>query len=694
MVAQYYGHDIDLSAMRRRFSISQMGSTLQQLMDISGRLDLVARAVKAEPQQIGLLNMPALLHWDERHFVVLKQVRGKRVEILDPGAGQQTLTWQELANHYSGVALELTPSPEFQARKEHRRINLWRLFGRISGLKRVLLQILVFSLALQLFALATPFFMQLVVDEVLISEDRKLLFVLGTGFALLGAINVVVTAARSWLLIYVGNTLRFQMLGSLYRHLLRLPLQYFEKRQIGDIVSRFDSMRTVQETLTDSSVEVLIDGLMVSATLALMYVYSPVLATLTVVVIGMYAFIRAAMYRVQRTAAEAAVVRMAKARSNFLESLRGMATIKVFGKEIVRHAVWQNLFAVGINAEIRSGRLQLWSTAANGLVFGLGNVAVIWVGAAIVLSGAMSVGMLFAFMSYKQQFVSRAGALIDKSVSFAMLSLHAERISDIALSDIESSGAHRAGQAPAHRALELENVWFRYADGDPWVLQGSNLAIESGECVAIVGPSGRGKTTLVKIMLGLLRPERGRVMMDGRDLCEWDLADYRKQVAAVMQEDQLFAGSIAENISFFDPQADLGRIEECAALAAIHDDVMRMPMAYHTLVGEMGSVLSGGQKQRVILARALYHQPRVLFMDEATSHLDVECERCVNDAIAHLQMTRVVIAHRAETIRSATRIISLPDFQTLNENRRNRSHDGRLEPAQPHSALVPPARSA
>jgi ATP-binding cassette subfamily B protein RaxB len=275
----------------------------------------------------------------------------------------------------------------------------------------------------------------------------------------------------------------------------------------------------------------------------------------------------------------------------------------------------------------------------------------------LALDGKFSAGMLIAFIAYADQFTSRVAGLIDKWVDFSMLKLHAERVADIALTEPEQMAATAWNGTVPEASIELRNVSFRYADGEPWILKNCNLRIEPGESVAIVGPSGCGKSTLAKVVLGLLQPQEGEVRFGGTDIRKLGLDNYRQWVGAVMQDDQLFAGSIADNISFFDPGAAPMRIEEAARAAAIHDDISLMPMGYQSLVGDMGSSLSGGQKQRVILARALYRKPKLLVLDEATSNLDIERERQVNTVINRLKVTRLVIAHRPETVASARHVL-------------------------------------
>lgn len=656
MVASYHGHEIDLNTLRRQYPISLRGTTLHGLMHTADKMDFACRPLRLELDQLDQLRTPTILHWDMNHFVVLKSVSKKFIIIHDPAQGERKITMEEASKHFTGVALELTPTSKFQAKDEVRKIPLWMFWHKIIGLKSAMVQVFLLSIALQVFSLLSPLYMQLVVDEVLRSFDMHFLKVLALGFTLLMLIELGTSALRSVLLMSFSSMLNIQMATNLFRHLIRLPLPYFEKRHIGDIVSRFGSLSQIEKLLTTGIVQAIVDGIMALTTMIMLFVYAPFLAFLVLIALALYTVIRLLWYRPLRNITEESIVVGAKESSNFMETIRAAQSIKIFGKESQRQILWQNRYADKINTGIRLGKMKIIFTSMNSLLFGIENIAVIYFAAKLVMSGSMTVGMLYAFLSYKSQFTSKALALIENFIELKMLGLHLERLGDIALEkqEIQEGGL----QDPPHLkgAIRLENVSFRYSDEEPYIVKNINLSINPGESVALVGPSGCGKTTLMKIMMGLFTAEEGKVYIDDIPLDKLGMQNFREQVAAVMQNDQLLSGSISENISFFDPQMDHARVEQCATFAVIAHDIARMPMTYNTLIGDMGTTLSGGQKQRVVLARALYKQPRILFLDEATSHLDVALEQAVNAAVKQLNVTRVIIAHRPETIRSADRI--------------------------------------
>ncbi len=669
MVAAHHGHRSDLPTLRQRFSLSLKGTTLADLVRMAGQLQLNPRALRAEMEHLPDLQLPCVLHWDLNHFVVLKEVRRGVAVIHDPARGVRRMPLAELSRHFTGVVLELTPQLDFNPRIERQSVTLRQLLGRVTGLKRSLLQIFTLALALEAFLLLSPFFMQWVVDSVLVSADRDLLITLGIGFGLLVLIQVGTGAIRSWAVLHLSSTLNLQWLGNVFAHLMRLPVSWFEKRHTGDVMARFGAVQQIQQTLTTSFVEAVLDGLLVVVTLVMMLVYSGLLTGIALSSVAVYAVLRWAFFRPLRDATEEAIIHDAKRSSHFLESLRGVQSIKLFNRQEDRQARFMNLVVDAMNANIATRKLDLMFGVLHKLVFGLERIAILWVGALLVLDKSFSVGMLFAFIAYKEQFAQRISGLIDKWVEVKMLKLQGERLADIVLTapEAEPVAVRRREDLPAR--LELKGVSFAYSDAEPEVLRNLSLSIEPGESIAIVGPSGCGKTTLLKLMLGIHAPLSGEILVAGIPLRQLGMRAWRDMIGTVMQDDQLFAGSITDNISFFDPQPDSAWVEQCAQIAAVHDEINAMPMAYHTLIGDMGASISGGQKQRILLARALYKRPSVLFLDEATSALDVDHEREVNQAIRALQLTRIIVAHRPETIASASRVVVLHEGRVAQDLR-------------------------
>lgn len=660
MLASYHGYHTHLTDLRRRFGVSLKGATLEDIMRVGGHIGLSSRPLRLEIDELNQLQTPCILHWDLNHFVVLESVRGSTVVIHDPGVGVRRLSLVETSEHFTGVALEVAPGPDFAPAEAPPRIRIWQMFGRFAGVKRSLLQLLLMAAAIEVFAITSPLFMQWVVDQALVSADRSLLTILVIGFTLLLLVRTSVTAMRDWMVMALTSSLKVQARANLFSHMIHLPTSFFEARHLGDVMSRFNSQGTLLQAVTTDMIEVVLDGAMVVLTVIIMFVYAPLLALLVIGGAALYAAIRWISYLPLRQASAEAIVWEAKRDSHFIETLRGIKTIKLFNAQDSRRAHWLYLMVEAINRQLTGQKLRLLFQTSNSLVRGLLAIVVVWIGAGKVMSNAMSVGMLLAFIAYKDQFLSRISALIDRVVELRVLGLHSERMADIALTAPEPRGMEAPRAMPTEpAAIEVRGVRFRYGTNDPYVLDGIDFRVERGESVAITGLSGCGKTTLLKLIAGLLTPTEGEILIDGEPIERIGVENYRSIIGVAMQDDQLFAGSIADNICFFAQRPDQERIEECARLAAIHDDIIAMPMGYHSLIGDMGTMLSGGQKQRVLIARALYHRPMILLLDEATSHLDIQRESAVSTAIRNTHVTRVIVAHRPETIGSADRVITL-----------------------------------
>ncbi|MFO1389952.1 peptidase domain-containing ABC transporter [Cellvibrio sp.] len=682
MISGYHGFETDMTSLRRKFSVSSHGVNLKSIMDIATRLHLAPRALRVDVEELVHVQLPCILHWSLNHFVVLKSIRKNSYTVHDPALGERTMDASSFNKEFTGIVLELTPTQEFEKGEAKEKLKLGHFWSSIVGLKRSLAQVVLLSLLLQIFALASPFYMQTIVDDVLPRQDTNLLIVLALGFGLLTLIQIGTTALREFVILHLSNRLGMQMSANLFRHLIRLPMDYFSKRHMGDIVSRFGALGNVRSLLTTGLIATVVDGLLALITLAAMFYYDARLALIVIFVVAMYGLLRWLLYRPFRLRTEESIVASAKESSHFMESVRAIQTIKLFQKENDRQHQWQNLLANAMNKNIHIARWGIGYSVLNGLLFGAENILVVYFAATAVMDNVISLGMLYAFMSYKSRFINSMDSLIAQWIEFKMLGLYLNRLADIAFTQPEDIDSHTVRnlnevtclqnadesievinlQEMATRKkivgkIEVKNLAYRYGENEAYVFKNVNFVIHPGETVAITGASGCGKTTLLKCLMGLMEPTEGEIFVDDKPLKK--ISYYRSQIAAVMQEDQLLSGDIAENIGCFAPNINLNRVQECAHMACIHQEINNMPMNYNTLVGDMGTSLSGGQKQRVILARALYRKPRILFMDEATSHLDVNNETLVNENIKQLDITRVIVAHRPETVKSAGRQINL-----------------------------------
>lgn len=656
MVSAWHGWREDLTSLRQRFGPGGRGSTLNHLIQLCADLRLTTRAIRCEVAELRSLALPAILHWDFNHFVVLRSTSWRGVVVHDPAVGKRHYSWHEVSRHFTGIALETARGDGFESGDVKRTNRLADYFKGLGSLVPCLGQILLLSALLQVVALASPFYMQLVVDEVLVKHDTDLLVLLAAGFLALTLFSVVTQAVRGWAGIYLSNQLSFFMGARLFTHLLRLPATFFAHRQMGDVVSRFGSLKPIQEFLTSSTIAVLLDGVMAVTTITMMYLYSPPLASVVLVTTLLHLLIQLIFYSPIRLRSHEKIAAEARAESNFMESIRSIDAVKRFGIEAQRSGDWQNRFSDAVNAEVRVSRLGLGLDLFQSTIAGASNVLVIYLGARFVLAGELTIGMLYAFMAYRSHMTGAVNSLVDEFVKFLMLSLHLERLADI---QQEAPEPTTVANPPTSIAGELNcrDLGFRYSNRDPWIFNDISFHLQPGESLAVAGPSGCGKSTLLGVIAQTLSAAEGEIAVDGYPLACDQRATFRAVCASVMQGDTLLSGSIRSNIAFGDAGVDDARVQRAAETACVHADVMHLPMGYESLVGEMGSTLSAGQLQRVLIARALYREPRILLLDEGTAHLDKETELRVMKNILELGITCIFITHNRKMLALADRVL-------------------------------------
>lgn len=661
MIARYWGHNVDLNILRKKFLISLNGASLRSIMTIAGTLQLATRPLRLDMEHLPQLQLPAILHWDLNHFVVLKAIKNGKAHIVDPAVGLRVMRLSKVSQHFSGVALEMSPTAEFSPIESRLTPHLSLLWDRLVGLKRAIFQTLTLSLILQIIVLTAPFYLQWVVDGVLPRSDTALLWALLFGFGGLAIIRAITEATRSWAILVYGNQMSAQMVGNVFRHLIRLPTAYFEKRHVGDIISRMSSATPIQEALTQSVVAVLIDGVMAALMLVIMFMYAPILGAIVLTSALLLIGLTLIIYPHQRRTQEEAIYTKAFENTHVIESIRASTTVKLFGREAQREAAWRNLYTDVINANINYGKFTILQKFTETSIVGLQIILVVFAAAYLMMADGsqFTVGMLLAFLAYRQYFTDSVTQLLQKGIEFRLLSLHLDRLSDIIFEDTEKFS--EADNAPRNISghVQLHDVSFRYSDTDPWIIQDLTLNIPAKSMTTLTGKSGGGKTTLMKLILGLYQPTSGHISIDGEQLSDIGIRNWRNHIGVVMQDDKLLSGTIADNISFFDPEMDMDKVMRAAKAAKIHEEIMAIPMTYMSMVGDMGSILSGGQKQRVLLARALYHDPQVLFLDEGTANLDTETEKQIVETIKAMDITRIIVAHRPAFLENSNSLITL-----------------------------------
>ncbi|MGK3195826.1 peptidase domain-containing ABC transporter [Enterobacter ludwigii] len=660
MICNHYGKNSNLISLRQQFNLSARGTTLAGMKEIAEQLGLASRCLSLELHELNSLKIPCILHWDFNHFVVLVGVKQNRVILHDPARGRRTINLEEMSQYFTGIALEVWPGSTFTEEQESHHFSLKALAAKVHGLKGTLAKIFFYSLIIESINLLIPIGTQLALDHAIPAADVGLLTLICIGLLLFTFLRLALSALRSWSSLLMTTLINVQWQSGLFSHLLRLPLSYFERRKLGDIQSRFGSLNTLRETFTSSIVGALIDGTMLIGVVIMMALYGGWLTGVVMCFTALYVLIRLMTYSTYRELSEEILVRDARTRSYFMETLYGIATIKMQGFSERRSIHWLNLEIDTINTEIKITKMDLLFGGVNALITACEQIAMLWLGSRLIIDNDITIGMFIAFGVFREQFADRIWSLTNFLTKLRMMHLHNERVADIALNTQEKKKPDREilkTMKPV--ALEINALSYRYDDHSAAVFRGLSFQVLAGESVAITGPSGAGKTTLMRVLCGLFEPQTGSVMIDGNDIQQLGLNNYRKIIGCVMQDDKLFSGSIRENICGFDENADYEWMEECARASFIHGAIVKMPMGYDTLVGELGEGLSGGQKQRIFIARALYRKPGILFMDEATSALDEESETYVNQAIKKLNITRIIIAHRQSTIASVERVIRL-----------------------------------
>jgi ATP-binding cassette subfamily B protein RaxB len=663
MIRNYYGGTDSLQCLRESIGTSVRGTSVAQLIQLGSRLQLKCVGLKAKLEYLLHAKYPCILHWNFNHYVVLTFATKDRAEIIDPALGRMVLPLREVSTKFTGILITVYPSEQIidlpTAQGASNSAGLGKL---LRTYLRPVARLIALATIIELIAATLPYQAKIILDVVLPGGDQSLLVILTISFLALTLIQFALSLSRTWLATWITGKLGSEWTEEIFHRLLQLPVTFFERRHIGGIVSRFTSVQLVQETLTTGSVEVLLDLLVCIVALTALLLQSLPISFLIIGGALAITLAKLAFYGIAWHSNERYLHLLALQQNDIIESVRGIQTLKLFNREPDRERRLRALTLNSAKQKIITQRVTSYFQATNTWFAGAQRMVVLGVGSAYVMRNEFSLGTLIEYVMYADMFALRIGPLVDRFLDFRMLLLHTHRISDITQARPEAAIQIVATTAsPA--TIQLTDVSFRYSDDEPWIIRNLNLSVRRGDSIAITGPSGSGKSTLVKIMSGLVPPSSGQIVLCGIRLDPGCVARNPSLVGVVLQDDSLFAGSIAQNISNFDRNARLTDIKEAAKMAAIHEDIDIMPMKYETMVGDMGSVLSGDQRQRIALARALYYRPKILILDEATSALDQANEIEICRRIAALDITRITFAHREETLRSAARVIDLRDLQ-------------------------------
>ncbi len=663
-ISGYFDGEPGLAEIRQLAVPSGRGETLLELRNLAERIGLTARGVKVGVEALSRLALPAILHWDMNHFVVLERAGRDGIVIMDPAAGRVAIPWAEVDKSFTGVALETRVSPEWQrSRAPRRKVTILDFLAPISQWRPDIVLMVALSILMEVLVLIVPLQMQLSIDRALQGADGRLIWVLGLGFALVVLLQAAISMVRAWTIAVFSTRVGYELKDRFVRALHRKSARFFLKHHSADILSRSRSVDTIQSLVTAQLLQALLDAAMSIFIVVVMLLAVPSMAAVVIVFAALNlaatAGLRHAAIEISRRSLRVA----AKADSFFLENARAARAIKLFGKELVRINVWRNKFVELTNLGLADGRLMMFSGQAAQITSGLGNVVLIALGTYLVLGNAITLGTMLMMFLFRTFLVERLNSSVNYVMELRRVRTNAERIEEVMADEPGGDDADRdrpfVVADGAGVRIEVRDLWFRYGNDSPWILKGVSLVVETGESIAITGPSGSGKTTLLNLMVGLLEPTRGEVLVNGRDLKTISSADYARLIGVVMQDDILFQGTVADNVSFFDTPIDMARVVRSAEMANVAADIAAMPMQYYSLLAEAATDISGGQKQRLFIARALYHAPRILFLDEATSHLDSASEALVSRAVSALDLTRILVAHRRETIATADRVLVL-----------------------------------
>ncbi|WP_308194924.1 peptidase domain-containing ABC transporter [Micromonospora sp. R77] len=660
MVLRYHGQRRSQAEVRRHCDTGRDGITARDLRAAARFFGLTAQNRRRPAHELRDEAMPLIAHWRDNHFVVVEQVRRGGVSIVDPAAGRRRLTGAEFEDGYQGAFIELTPDPTAAHRPPAPTATLTGYVrGLVGAAPRLLALVLAATLLLQVAGLVPAALTKLILDVVLPRHLSGVMPMLLAGLVTIAVTQGVVLWLRGTAVTVLQARIDEGLVAAFVRHMLSLPYAFFQQRLSGDLLARLSSNLAIREIVTNRLLSTVLDGGLVVVYLVVLLAISPLFALITVAATLLRILFLARTYRPLRELLSRELMARGETQGQVAQTINGIATVKAQGAEQSVFDHWRLLFGRQLRLSVRHGRLRAVVDSGVSFLSTLTSLGLLWLAGRQVLAGSMTVGTALALVSVAGAFLAPASSLVDSVEQLQSLQAEFGRVQDVvdAAPEQRSDGTRRP--VGAGTTIALRDVSFRYGPGSPYAVQGVDLVVEEGQKVALVGRTGAGKSTLGKLILGLYPPTDGRILFDGHPLDEYDLSALRRRFGVVLQESFIFSGTIHSNIAFNDPDLPPAAVQEAARLACLDDDIAGMPMGYRTFVGEAGNALSGGQRQRLALARALVGHPAVLLLDEATSHLDAETERRVDANLDALRCTRIIIAHRLSTVRTADQILVL-----------------------------------
>jgi len=660
-LARFYR--VALSAEQVRHDLGLVGQAFgrEDLQRAAKRNGFRARSLRTKVERLDRLTLPAIAELSDGHFVILGAVKEDKVLIQDPRqSAPQELSLEAFKAQWSGWVLLLTTRASLAG--AHRRFDISWFIPSIVRYRKLFGEVLIASFFLQLFALATPLFFQLIIDKVLVHRGLTTLDVLVFALVAISIFEVVMGALRTYVFSHTASRVDVELGARLFKHLLSLPIAYFEARQTGQSVARVRELETIRNFLTSSALTLVLDLFFTVVFLAVMWLYSKTLTLIVLASIPFYIGLSIAVTPILRSRLQEKFERGAENQTFLVESVVGVETLKAMAVEPQMQRRWEDQLAGYVNASFRATNLSNIAGQAAQFINKAVIALTLWFGAQLVIEGNITVGQLVAFNMLAGRVSGPVLRLAQLWQDFQQARISIERLGDILNAPPEtSSGPARSNLPEIAGKICFDHVTFRYRPGGPEILKDISIDIPPGQVIGIVGPSGSGKSTLTKLIQRLHVPESGRVLIDGVDLSMVDPSWLRRQIGVVLQENILFNRSVRDNIALSDPGMPLENVVQAAKLAGAHEFILELPQGYNTVLEERGANLSGGQRQRVAIARALVTNPRVLIFDEATSALDFESEHMIQQNMRHIVKGRtvIIIAHRLAAVRIAHRILTI-----------------------------------
>lgn len=667
MILNYYGKEYSLQHMRDLYLTSLEGVNLEDIINVAEKEGLNALPFNIDIEDLYEIKTPCIAHWDNNHFLVIEKVKKNKVIIVDPSTGKKEISFQEFSKHFTGYICEFEKSLNFSIsteKKEVKNSGIKDFIFNLEGLKGNIINIFIVSICVEFFIMFMPLFNKIVVDYVIIEKNKEVLFGLGIGFIMLALFKIISEFFRNYMILFLTTNLQYLFKYHLINKLLKIDLSFLQKRGYGGILSKFDSLEEIRTTLANGLIENLVSGLAIIVTGSLMFYLNSFLFSIVLFFILILFLVKYIVINKIKSKTSDYIEKYSKETGMIIEILKTNEVTKGHAEEDKVFKKWYELFTKTVNSKISLDKTNVKIELFEDFIMDIQKIVIVWLGAGLVIANQISIGVLFAFIAYQLLFTQRVYIFIKNIFEFKLLKIHIDRVNDILIQEDEKNTYGVISKKEINDSIkgkiEIRNLYFKFPNKEDYLFENLNIKIEAGESVVFTGKSGSGKSTLLKIIAGLIPFERGDILIDGMNIKDIGLSEYRKKIGLVLQsEEQLYSATVKDNITLFKENALLEDIYIAAKKACIHEEIIDKRMRYETIIGDFGNTFSGGQIQRLILARALYRKPKILFIDEGTSALDIGLEKEIIENLKKENMTRISVAHREESIKLADRVIDI-----------------------------------